>query len=61
MLVITGLNDVMAVPQNACNLAEKRQNTRLVGLPNCGHNMIFEVPEDLIALTVDHIRCNFGK
>ena len=58
MLVITGLDDVFAVPQNAYNLAEKRPNTRLVGLPNCGHNMIFEVPEDLVALTVDHIRRN---
>lgn len=58
MLVITGLDDVFAVPQNAYNLAEKRPNTRLVGLPNCGHNMIFEVPDDLVALTVDHIRRN---
>ncbi|MEY4633007.1 MAG: hypothetical protein RLZ18_379 [Actinomycetota bacterium] len=58
MLVITGLDDVFAVPQNAYSLAEKRANTRLVGLPNCGHNMIFEVPEDLVALTVDHIRRN---
>lgn len=61
MLVITGLDDVFAVPQNAYNLAEKRPNTRLVGLPNCGHNMVFEVPEDLVALTVDHIRRNSGK
>lgn len=58
MLVITGLDDVFAVPQNAYNLAEKRPNTRVVGLPDCGHNMIFEVPEDLVALTVDHIRRN---
>jgi pimeloyl-ACP methyl ester carboxylesterase len=58
MLVITGLDDVMAVPQNAYNIAAKRPNTRVDGLPNCGHNMIFEVPEDLVALTVDNIRRN---
>ena len=58
MLVITGLDDVVAVPQNAYNIAESRRNTRLVGIPNCGHNMIFEVPEDLVALTVDHIQRN---
>jgi pimeloyl-ACP methyl ester carboxylesterase len=58
MLVITGLDDVVAVPQNAYNIAESRRNTRIVGLPDCGHNMIFEVPEDLVALTVDHIRRN---
>lgn len=61
MLVITGLDDVFAVPQNAYNLAEKRRNTRLVGLPDCGHNMIFEVPDDLVALTVDHIRRNSSQ
>ena len=61
MLVITGLDDVFAVPQNAYSLAEKRPNTRLVGLPNCGHNMVFEVPEDLVALTVDHIRRNSSE
>lgn len=58
MLVITGLDDVVAVPQNAYNIAESRRNTRLVGIPDCGHNMIFEVPEDLVALTVEHIRRN---
>jgi pimeloyl-ACP methyl ester carboxylesterase len=58
MLVITGLDDVVAVPQNAYNIAESRRNTRLVGIPDCGHNMIFEVPEDLVALTVDHIHRN---
>jgi len=58
MLVLTGLDDRVAVPQNALNIATTRPNTRLVGIPNCGHNMIFEVLEDLVMYTVEHIQRN---
>ncbi len=56
MLVVTGLDDRVAVPQNALNIAMSRPDTRLVGIPNCGHNMIFEVLDDLVMYTVEHIR-----
>jgi len=55
MLVLTGLQDLVAVPENALNLAKERPNTWLVGIPNCGHNMVFEQPEALIKLIVDYI------
>ncbi len=55
MLVLTGLKDLVAVPENALNIAKKRPNTTLVGIPNCGHNMVFEQPEALISLIVDYI------
>ena len=62
MLVMTGLDDRVAVPQNALNIAMSRPDTRLVGIPNCGHNMIFEVLDDLVTYTVEHIqRCSFHK
>jgi pimeloyl-ACP methyl ester carboxylesterase len=56
MLVVTGLQDIVAVPQNALNIALTRPGTRLVGLADCGHNMIAEQPDELVSLLVDHIR-----
>jgi pimeloyl-ACP methyl ester carboxylesterase len=47
MLVVQGLEDKVAVPQNAFNVATKRPKTWLAGIPNCGHNMIFEQPDDV--------------
>lgn len=48
MLIVQGLLDRVAVPQNAFNLATTRDDTTLIGLPGIGHNMIFEDP-DLVA------------
>ncbi len=56
MLVVTGLHDIVAVPQNALNIALTRPNTRLIGLADCGHNMIAEQPDELSAALVEHIR-----
>jgi pimeloyl-ACP methyl ester carboxylesterase len=47
MLVIQGLEDKVAVPQNAFNVATKRPRTWLAGIPNCGHNMVFEQPDEV--------------
>ena len=47
MLVVQGLEDKVAVPQNALNVATKRPKTWLVGIPNCGHNMVFEQPDEV--------------
>jgi pimeloyl-ACP methyl ester carboxylesterase len=47
MLVVQGLEDKAAVPQNAFNIATKRPKTWLVGIPDCGHNMVFEQPEEV--------------
>ena len=47
MLVVQGLEDKVAVPQNAFNVATKRPKTWLVGIPNCGHNMVFEQPDEV--------------
>ena len=47
MLVVQGLEDKVAVPQNAFNVATKRPKTWLAGIPNCGHNMVFEQPDDV--------------
>jgi len=43
-LVLQGLNDVIASPQNSINLVAKRPNTKLVNLDNCGHAMLPEQP-----------------
>ncbi len=55
MLVLTGLQDLVAVPENGLNLAKERPNTWLVGIPGCGHNMVFEQPEALRRLITEFI------
>jgi pimeloyl-ACP methyl ester carboxylesterase len=55
MLVLTCLEDLIAVPENALNLAKSRPDTWLVGIPDCGHNMIYERPEDIAQLIVNDI------
>jgi pimeloyl-ACP methyl ester carboxylesterase len=55
MLVLTCLDDQIAVPENALSLAKSRPNTWMVGIPGCGHNMIYERPEALSRLIVDYI------
>ncbi len=56
MLVLTCLNDRVAVPESALNIAEKRPRTWLVGLPNCGHNMLNERGDDIKELIVRFIK-----
>jgi pimeloyl-ACP methyl ester carboxylesterase len=48
MLVMVGLDDLVAPPENGLRLAESRPNTTLIGLPNCGHSMLDEQPETII-------------
>jgi len=55
MLVLTCLQDLVAVPENGLNLAKKRPDTWLVGIPGCGHNMVFEQPEALRRLIIEYI------
>jgi pimeloyl-ACP methyl ester carboxylesterase len=45
----------VTVPENGLNIAKSRANTWLVGIPQCGHNMIYERPEDLRRLIVEYI------
>ena len=59
MLVMTCLRDIVAVPENALNIAKKRPNTWLFGIPNCGHNMLFEQPEVLRQQIVSFIQSDF--
>ncbi|RQO57186.1 hypothetical protein DBR47_15210 [Paucibacter sp. KBW04] len=58
MLVLTCLQDRVAVPESALSIAKKRPATWLVGLPACGHNMLNERPEDLQRLISDFIQRN---
>jgi pimeloyl-ACP methyl ester carboxylesterase len=58
MLVIVGLQDRMAVPENGLIIATERPNTSLIGLANCGHNMIDEQPEELRRVITDFVRRN---
>ena len=55
MLILACLQDRVAVPENAMNLATSRANTWMVGIPQCGHNMLYERPEDLRRLIVEYI------
>ena len=56
MLILTCLQDLVAVPENGLNLAKERPNTWLVGIPSCGHNMVFEQPETLRQLIIEYIQ-----
>ena len=47
MLVIVGLDDRVAVPANGFEIATTRPHTTLIGLADCGHNMVDEQPERL--------------
>jgi pimeloyl-ACP methyl ester carboxylesterase len=42
MLILTCLNDIVAVPESALVIAKMRPKTWLIGMPNCGHNMLNE-------------------
>lgn len=44
MLVVQGLQDITAPPENAWNLVNSRPNARLVAIPDCGHAMLPEQP-----------------
>ena len=44
-LIIQGLDDLIAPPQNSQNLVERRPDTKLVNLENCGHAMLPEQPD----------------
>lgn len=48
MLVMVGLNDLVAVPENGLRIAESRPSTWLIGLANCGHSMTDEQPESIL-------------
>jgi len=55
MLILVCLQDRVALPENGLKIAQERADTWLVGIPQCGHNMIFERPDDLRRLIVDYI------
>jgi pimeloyl-ACP methyl ester carboxylesterase len=55
MLILSCLKDRIAVPENALNLAKSRPESWMVGIPGCGHNMIYERQEDLTRLIVDFL------
>ena len=55
MLVLTCLADRVAIPEGALALAKSRPHTWLVGLPECGHNMLNERPDDLVQQIFDFI------
>ncbi|WP_159435984.1 alpha/beta fold hydrolase [Microbulbifer donghaiensis] len=54
-LVMQGLDDKIAPAQNAWNLVNKRQNTRLAAFPNMGHAMLPEQPEALATALIDFL------
>ncbi|MDF0546571.1 alpha/beta hydrolase [Sphingobium sp. H39-3-25] len=55
MLVMTCLFDRVAVPESALVIAKSRPKAWLVGLPNCGHNMLNERGGDLVRLMSEFI------
>lgn len=60
MLVIVGLQDRVAVPENGLALATGRPQTWLLGIPDCGHNMVDEQPETLSREIARFINYNSG-
>ena len=55
MLVMTCLQDRVALPKGALMLAESRPRTWLAGFPNCGHNMLNEIGDQLQRAISDFI------
>ena len=55
MMVLTCLQDVVAVPENALNIGKRRPDTWVVGIPGCGHNMLFEQPDAIAELITSFI------
>jgi pimeloyl-ACP methyl ester carboxylesterase len=54
-LIVQGLDDVIAPPQNAWNLVARRPDTRVVGLPDCGHAMLPEQPTAILDAVVSFL------
>jgi len=52
---MTCLQDLVAVPENGRSRAKGRTDTWMVGIPGCGHNMVFEQPEALKRLIIEYI------
>jgi pimeloyl-ACP methyl ester carboxylesterase len=55
MLILTCLLDRIAIPENAVHIGKSRANTWVVGIPGCGHNMLYERPQELRQLIVEYI------
>lgn len=55
MAVIQGLDDVIAPPENAWNLVNRRPGARLVAFPNMGHAMLPEHPAAIAAAVIDFL------
>jgi pimeloyl-ACP methyl ester carboxylesterase len=58
-LIVQGLNDVIAPPQNAWNLVNRRANTSVVGLANCGHAIMPEQPGAVRDAVTTFLRSTF--
>ncbi|WP_164112974.1 MULTISPECIES: alpha/beta fold hydrolase [Sphingobacterium] len=56
MLILTCLEDRVALPESALSIAKKRPKTWLIGLPNCGHNMLNERGDDIKELVVNFLK-----
>lgn len=62
MLVMTCLQDIVAVPESALAVAKSRPRAWLVGMPNCGHNMLNERGHTIARLMLEFIlRTSKGK
>ena len=55
-LVVSGADDLMAVPKWSDLLSERIPGARRVHLPRCGHFPMHEQPDALAAALVEHIR-----
>jgi len=60
LLVVQGLQDRIAPPANAWNLVTARAGARLVALPDMGHAMLPERPDDIAAAVVAFLRVTCG-
>jgi pimeloyl-ACP methyl ester carboxylesterase len=47
-LIVTGQRDLMAPPKSAQALIETLRDKRHVSLPNCGHSMMAEAPDEVL-------------
>lgn len=54
-LIVQGLDDRIAPPQNAWDLVKVRRGTRLVAFPNMGHAMLPENPGAIAGAVIDFL------
>lgn len=61
MLVLQGLDDQVAVPENAEHLARRRRDAEVISIDRCGHAMLPEQPAAIAEHLVRFLAAHLGR